>query len=55
MGTTWEVWYYVPHPTSPFVYRWDEVYRGQSLVKAVIAAVREKRRYGGGCIRIEWR
>ncbi len=55
MGSKWEVLSWVPHETDPHKYYWADVYRGQSMVKALAAAWREKRRYGLGCVQINWR
>lgn len=55
MGHTWEVLSLVPHDTEPFKYVWREVYRGESWWRAVLAAHEEKRRYGLGCVQVNWR
>ena len=52
MGNTWEVYSYTM--VSGVGYTWSEVYRGQSMIKAILAAHRAKR-YAGGLIKVEWR
>jgi hypothetical protein len=35
-------------------WRYEEVYRGQSFIKAMYMLVRAKR-HGAGCVKLEWR
>ena len=54
MGSTFEVRSLVP-VDDPFRYEWREVYVGESLLKALWALFKEKRRYSLGCVRLNWR
>ncbi|MDQ5959384.1 MAG: hypothetical protein QG592_463 [Pseudomonadota bacterium] len=55
MGNTWVVQSWLPDDLVPNKYAYVEIYRGQSWLAATMAAIREKRRYSLGCIKIEWR
>lgn len=52
MGWTWEVSAWVK--PDPGGYTYEQVYAGESLVRALIAARRAKRA-GAGCVKVEWR
>ena len=52
MGNTWEVWTY--GLISKFEgYGYTQVWRGQSAIKCIVAAVKAKR--STGCVKVEWR
>ena len=52
MGWKYEVTQWVRH-TDQGPYHWEDVYAGDSLIRAVLAAVRAKRE--SGCVKLEWR
>ena len=52
MGNTWEVLAWVEAPNGRMGYVAE--YRGESLIAAIVCAIRLKRN-GAGCVKIEWR
>jgi hypothetical protein len=54
MGWTWEVRAFVKVKPDWGGYTYEQVYAGESLIRALTAARRAKRS-GAGCVKIEWR
>ena len=57
MGSKYEVSAWVadePESTTNVGYGWEYVYGGDSLLRAILAAIASKRA-GAGCVRLEWR
>lgn len=57
MGFKFEVSAWVaaePESTTNVDYGWEDVYGGDSLLRAILAAIASKRA-GAGCVRLVWR
>lgn len=57
MGSKFEVSAWVaaePESTTNVDYGWEDVYGGDSLLRAILAAIASKRA-GAGCVRLVWR
>lgn len=52
MGNRWEVYIWVEQ--EPGEWRYEMVHRGQSLLRAAVAALRFKLA-NHGCVKVEWR
>lgn len=56
MGGKWEVseWTWAPDYLGERHYRYDSIYMGESLWRALWTMAKAKRR-GAGCVKLEWR
>ena len=54
MGNKFEVWSWVPVSDEKGTYEYQNMYRGQSLFKAIYFMIKSKVK-GNGCVKLEWR